>query len=166
MNPVQQALIRKIESDRQLAIYVDNAMVGVQEVAYDTTEVIGLGFDRTVKHFSYFFSGYEDVNEKTIEENKRFFKSLDFFSENRDPILEMIDIYVKQSVARLNESEVWELIDILKNSLKVPVKISANYAIGKLTRDAISATVTEAIYAAINSQTDYQGCFKFSLIRS
>lgn len=54
MNPVQQALIRKIESDRQLAIYVDNAMVGVQEVAYDTTEVIGLGFDRTVKHFSYF----------------------------------------------------------------------------------------------------------------
>ncbi|MEM8325905.1 hypothetical protein Q4S25_21900 [Morganella morganii] len=79
MNYIDKALQVKVESDRQLAIYIDNSMASISEVAYDTTELVGLGFDRYVKHLSYFFSGYEEVNSNACEESKRFFNSIDFF---------------------------------------------------------------------------------------
>lgn len=149
MNYIQEALKRKIESDRQLAIYVDNSMAAVSEAAYDTTELVGLGFDRTVKHLSYFFSGYEDVNSNAWEENKRFFNSIDFFLKNRDPILEMIDIYIQKSVDKLDGAGLAEVMDMLYNSLKTPVAIASKYAVKTVTREVISAAISETIYITI-----------------
>lgn len=149
MNYIDKALQMKVESDRQLAIYVDNSMVSVSEVAYDTTELVGLGFDRSVKHLSYFFSGYEDVNSNTCEENKRFFNSIDFFLKNRNPILEMIDIYIRKSVDKLDNAGLAEVMDMIYKSLKTPIAIASKYAVKTVTKEVISAAISETIYITI-----------------
>jgi hypothetical protein len=85
----------KTESDNTLALSLEHSFRGIGEVAEDTVNTIGEGLKRLTWRTSYFFDGYQDVNQQINSEDYRFFLAVKQVVKNKNIITLMINIYIK-----------------------------------------------------------------------
>ncbi|WP_419209889.1 hypothetical protein ABRP32_12365 [Providencia manganoxydans] len=104
-----------------------------------------MGFDRSVRYGSLFFDDYKDVGVNLWEEDTRFTKAWWMYMQGRDPIQEMINIFVDQCVAGLTEKEMGFLYEKLSATLAITTHLSSKY----VTSMAIRGAISEAIYSLI-----------------
>ncbi|MGL5311486.1 MAG: hypothetical protein ACRDAL_12980, partial [Plesiomonas shigelloides] len=62
----------KAESDKNLALSLEHSFGGIRNIAEDTVNTIGEGMKRLTWRTSYFFDGYQDVNQQINTEDYRF----------------------------------------------------------------------------------------------
>ncbi|MDE9519424.1 hypothetical protein KKJ17_17225 [Xenorhabdus bovienii] len=75
-NAVQEAQRILKEAQADLAFRLEKAVDGVRDVAEDTVHTIGKGGQRLLWRTSYFFDGYEDVNQRINREDWRMILAL------------------------------------------------------------------------------------------
>lgn len=90
-----EQIIRKIGTDKELAVRLDKALAGVKEGVVDYLNGLEDGVTRLLYYTSCLTDNYQDVCNKLISEDKRFLFSLYELIKHRDVIFRMIKIYIE-----------------------------------------------------------------------
>ncbi|NRN26864.1 hypothetical protein [Photorhabdus heterorhabditis] len=69
-----QRILKEAQAD--FALRLEKAVDGVGEVAEETVHTIGKGVQRLFWRTSYFFDGYEDVNQRINREDVRIIRTV------------------------------------------------------------------------------------------
>lgn len=129
----------------KMAQTLDKAIVDVKETSASYIETIGLGLERGVMHLSMFFDGYEDVHEKTKEEDKRFFKMIYESATGENPVKEIVKLFFNYLIEDLDDNEIKYLNYALKTTLHSAGKMVTQGG----TRVYIATIVSELFYSAV-----------------
>lgn len=129
----------------RLALVLDKGIESTRELGASYVETMGLGFDRTVRNFSYFFDGYEDVYENLKYEDDRFFLMVKETIKGKNPIMEIVLRYVKHLLANLNDDEMKNLNTLLKGVFFGAGLLTTTGAV----RVYIATAVSELIYNTV-----------------
>lgn len=121
---------------------LDRGLESTRELGASYVETMGLGFDRTVRNFSYFFDGYEDVYENLKYEDDRFFLMVKETIKGKNPIMEIALRYVKHLLANLDDDEMKNLNTLLKGVFFGAGLLTTTGAV----RVYIATAVSELVY--------------------
>ncbi|MCK6858033.1 hypothetical protein ABKU80_14995 [Enterobacter mori] len=100
-----EEIIRKIGTDKELAVRLDKALAGVKEGVVDYLNGLEDGVTRLLYYTSCLTDNYQDVCNKLISEDKRFLFSLYELIKHRDVIFRMIKIYIETLLKNKSEVE-------------------------------------------------------------
>ncbi|MDE1492528.1 hypothetical protein [Xenorhabdus bovienii] len=154
-NAVQEAQRILKEAQADLAFRLEKAVDGVRDVAEDTVHTIGKGGQRLLWRTSYFFDGYENVNQRINREDWRMILALkSVFSGgvlNNNVIRKISNIYINKLLEPHANDEPFlnKLHEKLYTSSSKIAYFSSKMATSKLTKDAIMSAITESVYVAI-----------------
>ena len=98
-------IIRKIGPDKELAVRLDKAVVGVKDGFIDYVNNLGDGATRALYYTSCFTENYEDVCKRLSIEDQRFLLGLYELIKHRNIIFKMISIYVQTLLKNKDENE-------------------------------------------------------------
>jgi len=98
-------IIKKIGTDKELALRLDKAMAGVKDGFIDYLGNLGDGATRALYYTSCFTENYKDVCKRLGNEDKRFMLGLYELYKHRNIIFRMILIYVQTLLKNKDESE-------------------------------------------------------------
>lgn len=98
-------IIKKIGTDKELALRLDKAMAGVKDGFVDYLGNLGDGATRALYYTSCFTEKYKDVCKRLGNEDKRFMLGLYELYKHRNIIFRMILIYVQTLLKNKDESE-------------------------------------------------------------
>ncbi|WP_338804574.1 hypothetical protein WDV76_04150 [Xenorhabdus griffiniae] len=131
-----------LEAQCEAALRLERAVEEVGVMAIDTVENIGLGAKRALWRTSYFWDGYEDVNEKINADDKRMIINLWTAKNEKDFIMRMAVAYVDELFKDYSE-------DARERIYLGVLKFSAKVAAFKSTKLSISIVVAEFIYRTL-----------------
>ncbi|EPB4337783.1 hypothetical protein QNZ44_001788 [Enterobacter kobei] len=129
-----ETIIKKIGTDKELAVRLDKALAGVKEGVVDYLNGLEDGLTRLLYYTSCLTENYQDVCNKLSSEDKRFLFSLYELIKHRDVIFRMIKVYIETLLK--NKSEVEK-----KTILEKLTPFTTNYSIKYISRNGL-------IYAA------------------
>ncbi|WP_165466129.1 hypothetical protein [Enterobacter cloacae] len=98
-------IIKKIGTDKELAVRLDKAMAGVKDGFVEYVNNLGDGATRALYYTSCFTENYKDVCKRLANEDKRFLLGLYELIKHRNIIFRLILIYVQTLLKNKNESE-------------------------------------------------------------
>lgn len=133
-----EEIIRKIGTDKELAVRLDKALAGVKEGVVDYLNGLEDGVTRLLYYTSCLTDNYQDVCNKLISEDKRFLFSLYELIKHRDVIFRMIKIYIETLLK--NKSEVEK-----KSILEKLTPFTTHYSIKYISKNGLIYTVTSYI---------------------
>ncbi|EOL8875754.1 hypothetical protein ACM9PQ_000296 [Enterobacter mori] len=133
-----EEIIRKIGTDKELAVRLDKALAGVKEGVVDYLNGLEDGVTRLLYYTSCFTDNYQDVCNKLISEDKRFLFSLYELIKHRDVIFRMIKIYIETLLK--NKSEVEK-----KSILEKLTPFTTHYSIKYISKNGLIYAVTSYI---------------------
>lgn len=133
-----EEIIRKIGTDKELAVRLDKALAGVKEGVVDYLNGLEDGVTRLLYYTSCLTDNYQDVCNKLISEDKRFLFSLYELIKHRDVIFRMIKIYIETLLK--NKSEVEK-----KSILEKLTPFTTRYSIKYISKNGLIYAVTSYI---------------------
>jgi len=133
-----EEIIRKIGTDKELAVRLDKALAGVKEGVVDYLNGLEDGVTRLLYYTSCLTDNYQDVCNKLISEDKRFLFSLYELIKHRDVIFRMIKIYIETLLK--NKSEVEK-----KSILEKLTSFTTHYSIKYISKNGLIYAVTSYI---------------------
>lgn len=132
-------IIKKIGTDKELAVRLGKAMAGVKDGFIDYLNNLGDGATRALYYTSCFTENYKDVCKQLKNEDKRFLLGLYELVEHRDIIFRMILIYVQ--ILLMNKDE-----DEKTTILRKVVPPTSHYSIMQASRFALVYSVVKYIF--------------------
>ncbi|MDX7990291.1 hypothetical protein [Xenorhabdus littoralis] len=154
-NAIQEAQRILKESQADLAFRLENAVDGVREVADQAVRTIGKGGQRLFWRTSYFFDGYEDVNQRINREDVRMLRAVGaIFSGglfDNNVIKKITMVYIEKLLEPHvhDESFLNRLHEKLVSSSSKVAYFASKFVTSKLTKNAIISAITESIYVAV-----------------
>ncbi|MEG4686569.1 hypothetical protein UXP70_16795 [Enterobacter cloacae] len=133
-----EEIIRKIGTDKELAVRLDKALAEVKEGVVDYLNGLEDGVTRLLYYTSCLTDNYQDVCNKLISEDKRFLFSLYELIKHRDVIFRMIKIYIETLLK--NKSEVEK-----KSILEKLTPFTTHYSIKYISKNGLIYAVTSYI---------------------
>ena len=88
-------IIKKIGTDKELAVRLDKAMAGVKDGFVDYVDNLGDAATRLLYYTSCFTKNYHDVCIRLRDEDVRFILGLSQLIKHRDLIFRMITLYIE-----------------------------------------------------------------------
>ncbi|ELN2575205.1 TPA: hypothetical protein OUD64_004357 [Enterobacter kobei] len=125
-----ETIIKKIGTDKELAVRLDKALAGVKEGVVDYLNGLEDGITRLLYYTSCLTDNYQDVCNKLSSEDKRFLFSLYELIKHRDVIFRMIKVYIETLLK--NKSEVEK-----KTILEKLTPFTTNYSIKYISRNGL-----------------------------
>ncbi|OTA19187.1 hypothetical protein Xbed_02584 [Xenorhabdus beddingii] len=154
-NAIQEAQRILKEAQIDFALRLEKAVNGVSEVAEGTVHTIGKGVQRLFWRTSYFFDGYEDVNQRINREDIRIIRAVGaVFSGgvfDNNAIKKISKIYIEKLLEPYasNEPFLNRLHEKLVSSSSKMTYFASKLITSKLTKNAIISAITESIYVAV-----------------
>lgn len=133
-----ETIIKKIGTDKELAVRLDKALTGVKEGVLDYLNGLEDGITRLLYYTSCITDNYQDVCNKLSSEDKRFLFSLYELIKHRDVIFRMIKIYIETLLK--NKSAVEK-----KTILEKLTPFTTNYSIKYISRNGLIYAVASYI---------------------
>ena len=133
-----ETIIKKIGTDKELAVRLDKALAGVKEGVVDYLNGLEDGITRLLYYTSCLTANYQDVCNKLSSEDKRFLFSLYELIKHRDVIFRMIKVYIETLLK--NKSEVEK-----KTILEKLTPFTTNYSIKYISRNGLIYAVAAYI---------------------
>lgn len=133
-----ETIIKKIGTDKELAVRLDKALAGVKEGVVDYLNGLEDGITRLLYYTSCLTDNYQDVGNKLSSEDKRFLFSLYELIKHRDVIFRMIKVYIETLLK--NKSEVEK-----KTILEKLTPFTTNYSIKYISRNGLIYAVAAYI---------------------
>ncbi|RAY75174.1 hypothetical protein [Enterobacter kobei] len=133
-----ETIIKKIGTDKELAVRLDKALAGVKEGVVDYLNGLEDGITRLLYYTSCLTDNYQDVCNKLSSEDKRFLFSLYELIKHRDVIFRMIKVYIETLLK--NKSEVEK-----KTILEKLTQFTTNYSIKYISRNGLIYAVAAYI---------------------
>ena len=133
-----ETIIKKIGTDKELAVRLDKALAGVKEGVVDYLKGLEDGITRLLYYTSCLTDNYQDVCNKLSSEDKRFLFSLYELIKHRDVIFRMIKVYIETLLK--NKSEVEK-----KTILEKLTPFTTNYSIKYISRNGLIYAVAAYI---------------------
>lgn len=133
-----ETIIKKIGTDKELAVRLDKALAGVKEGVVDYLNGLEDGITRLLYYTSCLTDNYQDVCNKLSSEDKRFLFSLYELIKHRDVIFRMIKVYIETLLK--NKSEVEK-----KTILEKLTPFTTNYSIKYISRNDLIYAVAAYI---------------------
>lgn len=133
-----EEIIKRIGTDKELAVRLDKALMGVKQGVVDY--VNGLG-DATTRLLYYTFcltDNYQDVCKKLGSEDIRFICALYELIKHRDIIFRMLKIYIETILKNKNETE-------KKTILQKLTPFTTNYSIKYISKNGLIYAVASYI---------------------
>jgi len=131
-------IIDKIGTDKELAVRLDKAMVGVKDGISDYFNGLEDGATRLLYYTSCFTDNYQDVCNKLKTEDVRFLLSLKELVTHRDVIFRMIKIYIETLLKNKSEGE-------KKTILEKLIPFTTNYSIKYISKNGLIYAVAAYI---------------------
>jgi len=131
-------IIRKIGTDKELAVRLDKAMAGVKDGFVDYVDNLGDAATRLLYYTSCFTKNYHDVCVRLRNEDVRFVLGLSQLIKHRDLIFRMITLYIETILKNKNETEKKTLLEKL-------TPVTKNIAIKNVSKDALVYSVVSYI---------------------
>jgi hypothetical protein len=154
-NAIQEAQSILKEAQNDFALRLDRAVEGVREMAHDAVHNIGKGGQRLLWRTSYFFEGYEDVNQRIHREDKRIILAglqvINGGMFENNVIKKFVNIYVDKLLephAR-EQSFFNDLHEKLVHSASPAIHLAAKFKASAAAKNAIISAITEVIYIAV-----------------
>lgn len=148
-----KSIITSIETERILALKLDEALVGVKDNIIATLKQIGNGATRASYYTSCFMDNYQDVCSKLKQEDVRFIAGLIQLVKDRNVIFEMIRIYIEVHFKNKTEGRVQH---ILRKIVGAGVHISSAGLTNRLLIIAVATLICQSysfhsiVYGRIN----------------
>ncbi|MGX4988522.1 hypothetical protein [Enterobacter kobei] len=133
-----ETIIKKIGTDKELAVRLDKALAGVKEGVVDYLNGLEDGITRLLYYTSCLTENYQDVCNKLSSEDKRFLFSLYELIKHRDVIFRIIKVYIETLLK--NKSEVEK-----KTILEKLTPFTTNYSIKYISRNGLIYAVAAYI---------------------
>ena len=133
-----EEIIRKIGTDKELAVRLDKALDGVKEGVVDYLNGLEDGATRLLYYTSCLTDNYQDVCNKLMSEDKRFLLSLYELIKHRNVIFRMIQIYIETLLT--NKSEVEK-----KSILEKLTPFTTHYSIKYISKNGLIYAMTSYI---------------------
>ncbi|HIE5562002.1 TPA: hypothetical protein ACXNQR_002280 [Enterobacter kobei] len=133
-----ETIIKKIGTNKELAVRLDKALAGVKEGVVDYLNGLEDGITRLLYYTSCLTDNYQDVCNKLSSEDKRFLFSLYELIKHRDVIFRMIKVYIETLLK--NKSEVEK-----KTILEKLTPFTTNYSIKYISRNGLIYAVAAYI---------------------
>ncbi len=154
-NAIQEAQRILKEAQADFALRLEKAVEGVREIAQETMHTVGKGGQRALWRTSYFFDGYEDVNQRLNREDGRIFLAAwsvakgGLFENN--VIKKFVDIYVSKLLEphENNQPFLNKLHEKLVSSSTTMMYLVAKFKISGVAKTSVVSAITEAIYVAV-----------------
>ncbi|MEG6355260.1 hypothetical protein UXO84_12290 [Enterobacter bugandensis] len=106
-------IFEKIGTDKELAVRLDKAMIGVKDGVIEYLSNLGDATTRLSYYSSCLTKNYHDVCTRLIDEDVRFIQGLCKLVKHRDLIFRMIKIYIETILKNKNEVEKKTLLEKL-----------------------------------------------------
>lgn len=133
-----EEIIDKIGTDKELAVRLDKAMVGVKDGVSDYLNGLEDGATRLLYYTSCFTDNYQDVCNKLKTEDVRFLLSLKELVTHRDVIFRMIKIYIETLLKNKSEGK-------KKTILEKLIPFTTNYSIKYISKNGLIYAVAAYI---------------------
>jgi hypothetical protein len=140
-------IISYLQSNKILALKLDNALKGVGNAVSNQIETIGSGAQRALYYTSCFTDEYQDVCKQQKIEDIRFMKGATRLVEHRNIIYMMLKIYFEH-ILKYKTSD--QLESIKKKLMAVNVHIAAS----SLTNAGFALAVASAVAVGMNLSLD------------
>lgn len=131
-------IIKKIGTDKELALRLDKAMAGVKDGFIDYVDNISDAATRLLYYSSCLTENYHDVCVRLRDEDVRFVLGLGQLVKHRDLIFRMITLYIETILKNKNETE-------KKTLLKKLTPVTKNLAIKNVSKSALIYSVVSYI---------------------
>ncbi|HFV9242547.1 TPA: hypothetical protein ACIAIH_001449 [Enterobacter bugandensis] len=157
-----EEIIKKIGTDKELAVRFDKALVGVKEGVADYLTSLEDGTTRLLYYTSCLTDNYQDVCNKLKSEDVRFLFSLYEIVNHRDVIFRMIRIYIETLLKNKSPIEKKTILERLtpfttNYSIKYISKNGLIYAVASYIcyGNKMSLTVQNALMQKIGSRAGW-----------
>lgn len=131
-------IIKKIGTDKELALRLDKAMAGVKDGFIDYVDNISDAATRLLYYSSCLTENYHDVCVRLRDEDVRFVLGLGQLVKHRDLIFRMITLYIETILKNKNETEKKTLLEKL-------TPVTKNLAIKNVSKSALIYSVVSYI---------------------
>lgn len=131
-------IIKKIGTDKELAVRLDKAMAGVKDGFIDYVDNLGDAATRLLYYSSCLTENYHDVCIRLRDEDVRFILGLCQLIKHRDLIFRMITLYIETILKNKNEIEKKTLLEKL-------TPVTKSMAIKNVSKSALIYSVVSYI---------------------
>jgi len=157
-----EEIIKRIGTDKELAVRLDKALMGVKEGVVDYVNGLGDATTRLLYYTSCLTENYQDVCKKLGSEDIRFICALYELVKHRDIIFRMLKIYIETILKNKNETEkktiLQKLTPFTKNhSIKYISKNGLIYAVASYIcyGNKMNLSVQNALMTKIGSRVGW-----------
>ncbi|WP_368749370.1 hypothetical protein [Enterobacter hormaechei] len=133
-----EEIIKQLGTDKELAVRLDKALIGVKEGVQDYVNGLGDATTRLIYYTSCLTENYQDVCKKLDSEDVRFICALYELVKHRNVIFRMLNIYIETLLK--NKSDV-EKKTILENL----TPFAKNYSIKYISKNGLIYSITSYI---------------------
>lgn len=133
-----EEIIKRIGTDKELAVRLDKALMGVKEGVVDYVNSLGDATTRLLYYTSCLTDNYQDVCKKLGSEDIRFICALYELIKHRDIIFRMLKIYIETILKNKNETE-------KKTILQKLTPFTTNYSIKYISKNGLIYAVASYI---------------------
>ncbi|WP_154051714.1 hypothetical protein [Enterobacter hormaechei] len=133
-----EEIIKRIGTDKELAVRLDKALMGVKQGVVDYVNGLGDATTRLLYYTSCLTDNYQDVCKKLGSEDIRFICALYELIKHRDIIFRMLKIYIETILKNKNETE-------KKTILQKLTPFTTNYSIKYISKNGLTYAVASYI---------------------
>ncbi|WP_395275322.1 hypothetical protein [Enterobacter hormaechei] len=133
-----EEIIERIGTDKELAVRLDKALMGVKEGVVDYVNGLGDATTRLLYYTSCLTENYQDVCKKLGSEDIRFICALYELVKHRYIIFRMLKIYIETILKNKNETE-------KKTILQKLTPFTKNYSIKYISKNGLIYAVASYI---------------------
>ncbi|EMW2234762.1 hypothetical protein M8R60_20170 [Enterobacter hormaechei] len=134
-----EEIIKRIGTDKELAVRLDKALMGVKQGVVDYVNGLGDATTRLLYYTSCLTDNYQNVCKKLGSEDIRFICALYELIKHRDIIFRMLKIYIETILKNKNETE-------KKTILQKLTPFTTNYSIKYISKNGLIYAVASYIY--------------------
>ncbi|MEX6216111.1 hypothetical protein AB6G22_20655 [Providencia hangzhouensis] len=144
MDYVERHFLNLTKEQEMIAIATDHGLSAMRDVAEDTVNTIGDGLNRSLRlGYSYFFD--EAEFDTIIDEDVRLFYAIKQFTENKNPLKDIIQTYLDLTLQNKTEKEVEDLYSRFKKSINFAGKAATK----RLTKMVLIEIMAQILYEVI-----------------
>ncbi|MEP8755817.1 hypothetical protein ABKV43_05805 [Enterobacter hormaechei] len=133
-----EEIIKRIGTDKELAVRLDKALMGVKQGVVDYVNGLGDATTRLLYYTSCLTDNYQDVCKKLGSEDIRFICALYELIKHRDIIFRMLKIYIETILKNKNKTE-------KKTILQKLTPFTTNYSIKYISKNGLTYAVASYI---------------------
>ncbi|HBC6051794.1 hypothetical protein AAFL35_07875 [Proteus mirabilis] len=144
MDDVQRHFLNLTKEQEMMAIALDHGLSAMRDVAKDTLNTIGDASNRILRlGYSYVFD--EQEFNTILDEDKRLTMAIWQFTENKNPLQDVIQTYLDLTLRNKTEKEVSDIYSIIEKS----IGFGAKYSTKKLTKMVMIEILCQVLYKSI-----------------